>query len=380
MDFIEKEVASSPDLADKYGKLGELYSRKLWHQLTEKLLEMILEDGTIQGDKLVPLYEEFITKFEAKLNQLQFARIIVGITRKISDPDTRISLMEKILEKRARLGADAALLLEMETTLLRIQKGEVAEVRDTLEQGKETLDGLLAAETIVHASVYRAASEYHKAAGPPEEYYKNALMQLAYTPVDSKDMSSEEKAALAVNITLAALTGDGVYNFGEVLATPILSALEGTPESWLGDLLKAFHEGNVDAFAMCVGANQASFDAQPALASRKDFVRQKMSLLSLMNMVFERPSHDRNIRFQEIADRTKIPFDQVELLVMRAMSLGLIRGIMDGVEQVLSVSWVQPRVLDKPQLKHLCDRLGEWKENVHSTLTFVEDQTPELFN
>ena len=48
---------------------------------------------------------------------------------------------------------------------------------------------------------------------------------------------------LATDIALAALSGEGVYNFGEVLATPILGALEDTPNAWLGELLRVFAAG-----------------------------------------------------------------------------------------------------------------------------------------
>lgn len=54
---------------------------------------------------------------------------------------------------------------------------------------------------------------------------------------------------------------------------------------------------------------------------------------------------------------------------MRAMSLGLIKGIIDGVEEVVNVTWVQPRVLDKGQLNLLHDQLGAWTER-YCTLTF----------
>lgn len=51
--------------------------------------------------------------------------------------------------------------------------------------------------------------------------------------------------------------------------------------------------------------------AQPALVSRATFTKEKIALLCLMNMVFERPSQDRNIPFEEIATRTKLPVDEV---------------------------------------------------------------------
>lgn len=70
---------------------------------------------------------------------------------------------------------------------------------------------------------------------------------------------------------------------------------------------------------------------------------------------------------------------QVEWLVMRAMSLKLVKGMMDEVERVVHVSWVQPRVLEDSQLTRLAERLGEWRGRVDEAHMYVEDQTPELF-
>ena len=70
---------------------------------------------------------------------------------------------------------------------------------------------------------------------------------------------------------------------------------------------------------------------------------------------------------------------QVEWLVMRAMSLKLVKGVMDEVERVVHVSWVQPRVLEKAQLLRLAERLAFWRGRVDATHVYVEEQTPELF-
>mmetsp|Transcript_84195 Transcript_84195/g.239045 ORF Transcript_84195/g.239045 Transcript_84195/m.239045 type:complete len:275 (+) Transcript_84195:448-1272(+) len=82
-------------------------------------------------------------------------------------------------------------------------------------------------DTCVHSTYYHLATEFFKEAGPHESYYKHALMLLAYTPMDS--MSAEQATSLATDMSLAAISGDSVYNFGEVLATPIVGALVGTP-------------------------------------------------------------------------------------------------------------------------------------------------------
>lgn len=71
------------------------------------------------------------------------------------------------------------------------------------------------AETVVHSAYYRLSSEYYKTVGPPDSFYRSALMFLAYTPLEG--IPQEERYTLATDISLAALTGEGVFNFGEVV-------------------------------------------------------------------------------------------------------------------------------------------------------------------
>ena len=70
--------------------------------------------------------------------------------------------------------------------------------------------------------------------------------------------------------------------------------------------------------------------------------------------------------------------DQVEWVVMKALSLGLIKGSIDQISSTVSVSWVMPRVLSPDQVKALAGRLGEWGEKVKETADFMTDQTAEL--
>ncbi len=64
---------------------------------------------------------------------------------------------------------------------------------------------------------------------------------------------------------------------------------------------------------------------------------------------------------------------------MRAMSLGLIRGSIDEVDQVVHVTFIKPRVLSATQIAGLRDRTAAWADKVKSSLLFVEEHTRELF-
>ena len=103
-------------------------------------------------------------------------------------------------------------------------------------------------------------------------------------------------------------------------------------------------------------------------------------LMCLTETLFQRigPSGDRSISFDAIASASNLPVDQVELLVMRALSLKLIRGKIDQVDGTIAVEWVQPRVLQQPQIAKMTERLATWTGTVDSTLKFLEGETPEF--
>lgn len=117
-------------------------------------------------------------------------------------------------------------------------------------------------------------------------------------------------------MALSSVTGDDIYNFGEVLATPILSCLKGTCNEWLLHLVESMNGGDVVHFNSMIEAHKSQYFAQPALANRHDVVKQKIALLSILNVAFERPSHDRQIPFSVIASRACIAIDQVGIAMI----------------------------------------------------------------
>lgn len=60
--------------------------------------------------------------------------------------------------------------------------------------------------------------------------------------------------------------------------------------------------------------------AQPILQENFPFLRQKICLMALIEAVFKRPTSDRVLPFSVIASETRVPADEVEILVMKALS------------------------------------------------------------
>lgn len=388
MDHIEKAALAYPELAEKYTELGGFYERKLWHQLTGALSTFLHEEANRREDNFILLYSNFISKFEGKLNQLELAKLMGPVVASFPDAESKYKFIDDLLEKTVRLGSDATLLITLLRLNVKLQSratdgtpesrsAQMLELKKEMEAKKVEVDALSGvADTVIHATFFELAAEYYKDAGPPEEYYKHALMLLSYSSIDS--MNPEKAVKIAKDMSLAALSGDGLYNFGEVLATPIVAVLDNTPHAWLGEMLRIFNRGDITQFALLYDANKTAIEAEPAIFYRMDFIKEKLILLALMNFVFETPSEERTIPFPAVAAHCQITADQVEWVAMKAMSLGLIKGSMDEVDQTLTVDWVQPRVLDNSQMKHLADRLGGWAEKVKQTSHFIEDQTLEL--
>lgn len=67
------------------------------------------------------------------------------------------------------------------------------------------------------------------------------------------------------------------------------------------------------------------------LKSNKSTLDQKIRIMAFLELVFSLPKNDRNVSFQTISQHSKINIDEVELLVMRVMSLNLVKGKIDQV-------------------------------------------------
>ncbi|XP_042474532.1 26S proteasome non-ATPase regulatory subunit 13 homolog B-like [Zingiber officinale] len=380
LQYLESQRDAQPELAEWYSALADLYQRKLWHQLTAKLEQFVALAVVQAGDALIQLYNNFITDFETKINLLKLAHFAVVVSRQYSEKDAAINYLEGIIEKlhatRELRIEEPILYVKMQIAALNLEKGNQKECKKLIDEGKSTLDNMTDVDPSVHASYYWISSQYHKSQKEFAEFYKSALLYLAYTSVES--LSASFKLDLSFDLSLSALLGDNIYNFGELLAHPIINSLIGTKVEWLYHILQAFNSGNLIRYQELCKIHNAALTAQPALVENERKLLEKINILCLMEIIFSRPSEDRTIPLSIITERTKLSIEDAEYLLMKALSVHLIEGIVDQVEGTVYVSWVQPRVLGIPQIKSLHDRLDSWVGKVRTALSTVEAETPDL--
>ncbi|KFO93963.1 26S proteasome non-ATPase regulatory subunit 13, partial [Buceros rhinoceros silvestris] len=343
-----------------------------------------------QGDGLIKLYENFISEFEHSLGQRHVARVEEHLVGEIhpSHPNVALTFLEKTREK-VKSSDEAVILCKTAIGALKLNIGDLQVTKgftllqETIEEVEEMLNNLPGV-TSVHSRFYDLSSKYYQTIGNHASYYKDALRFLGC--IDVKDLPGNSSSApwnvpgsflpshyihlqrtareqvfsvlvwtcrvseqqeRAFTLGLAGLLGEGVYNFGELEKTKQTS-------SWCSILL------------------------QPDLAANEALLLQKIQLLCLMEMTFTRPANHRQLTFDEIAKSAKVTVNEVELLVMKALSVGLVKGSIDEVDKRVHMTWVQPRVLDLQQIKGMKDRLEFWCTDVRSMEMLVEHQAHDI--
>ena len=108
------------------------------------------------------------------------------------------------------------------------------------------------------------------------------------------------------------------------------------------------------------------------------YLDQKVRILSFLELIFSCGKDERCLSFEQIAQRCMVQTNEVEMLVMKAMSLDLVRGEIDEVDQTVKINWIMPRYLSMDHLQVLCTRLDEWETKMDTIIRVVEEDAEEM--
>lgn len=368
-EYLQSQQQSRPDHAQWFAAFEELYTKRLWHQLSTKIFEYIEQ---APGNKdLLGLHRSFVADFEMKMNPLLLVDFASKVVSQISNPDTCIEFIET-LKPKVKHNKMASVLCSIIIGEQQQMKNDVAAVERLLEELSSEIDDVDGV-TPVHARYYLLASDHYKKIGDHCKYYRNALRYLGCLSDSDESLKTPQPAQQerAFTMALAALLGEEIFNFGELLQHPIINCIEPS-KRWVIELLGAFNSGDLAKYE----ALKPEWSSQPDLVSHAIELRKKIALMCLMEMTFR--SHDGVLTFNDIACQARVELADVEMLVMRALSLGLVKGNIDQVSGQVHLWWVQPRVLNRAQIQSLRTRLDVLCKDVKAMEGLLESKAQEI--
>ena len=414
LSWLRKCLEEHPTSASLVSSATAYYERRLWHQLTQ-VLERLCGGGDESEEAAVlppallrSMYSVFVETFRENLNPLKLAQIAVVVAKRSygsggdddeeeegngamdmdcddskDDAKKKAPPAETFLQKvladlaedltrnptNAAVTHEASLYIRAHVAQCRLVSGDHAGCKQLIEECKEAVESTNEIDASVHASVHYVHSQLTKSRQDFQGFYRSALLYLSY--VDDASLSIDVRRALAVDLSLAALLGKDIYNFGELLQHSVASSLDGTDYEWLHGVIKAFHAGDLAQYDALLATHGASFDAQPGLRDRRTELREKIQILSVMQLIFSLPSDDRTIAMAEIGRRTGRDTDGVKRLTMRALSVHLVEGSLDSVAGEVTITWVQPRVLTRPEVVNLSEKIDVWIDKVNAIKELV---------
>ena len=347
-------------------------------------MEQFVKSNELSSELAMEFYRRFLKEFELNLNLLRLAQIIVHISNKLQQNDSSEQAIQFLRELYARIepkkNSEALVTLLIQIALCQLKMKDAVACKKTLDQSREMIErcGGGYVDNVVNATYYHALAQYYHETSEPNDFYKSALLYLAYTPIETIEQVKQQHVAYELGI--AALLGDQIYNFGELLGHPVIDSLRGSQAEWLVQLLFSFNRGSIPDFQRVSQTYATQIAACPVLQQRSAFLTEKMQLMAVMELVFSRPANNRTIPFVDVQQVTGLSsLDLVEPLLLKALAYDLIRGKIDGVAQTISVTWAQPRVLDRGQIGHLRSKVASWLQKVDQTLAYLEEQGSDEF-
>jgi len=431
LTYIEQLIVEFPDSADDLRKCKDVYQKKLWHQLTDSLEHVILTSKC--KIDFIRFEAKFIRDFRKYMNTLRYGSLVIQIAQrsyqqKIINEIQGIAFLEQALtlieddEKKSKEqqhfddkkidNTQTKLLIKTQVALFELNRTVEASDDDKKDEKKtgdeeyneeedeyantpfkiakkkldeievEMEESVRACPPLIYSRYHYVCSKLWQSQSEKNElpsdiswtamFYKHAMSYLGYTALNQVDNITQ----WANDIALAALVAPDFYNFGELSLHPIMKSLEGTENEWVLEIVKAYIEADMNAYNVVMDKYSEKIKSNHVLNTAKpgDILIQKIRLLALVRLAFKKESFERIISFKQIQEYTKCEENNVEYLIIKAMSLNLIKGVCDEIDQTVNVTWVKPAILDNKQIGALQEKVELWIKKIEQTQKEINPQ------
>lgn len=177
---------------------------------------------------------------------------------------------------------------------------------------------------------------------------------------------------------LSSLVGERMFNTSEFVEKDFFKVMSNSKYDWIYKLILSFNSAKVDQFEEMLKIYHDNINGEEILLNNYNLIKVKIRIAALMDLIFQKNKNERILNFKEIAQVCCCSMNDIEILLIKAMSLGLIKGHIDEVENKFIVNWIQPKYLDNEKITILHDRIGNWIQKSEKVLVYFQDITGPL--
>lgn len=366
---------------EKYPQYNQLFediesnlTQRLWHQLSDNLIFLAEKPELKNGTDLLELYSGLIVFIETAFNPM---KLLMLIQRMLSNYQGKmgeaISFIENI-EAKISFKGEEILYSKIIKGFCYLQLNRLYDLEDLLSNLKKEFDQKSEIDSIVYSNFYKLSTYFYDKKANYDEFYLNAFQYLAY----EKNIEKDEKLALCFNMCIASLIGEKMFDFAELIEKDFFKMMIGTQYDWIYNLILSFNSAKVDQFISMLDTYADQINNNSVLKNHVDFLKKKIRIAALLDLVFQKNKNERTLTFNEICDTCLIEVEKIEYILIKSLSLQLIKGYIDQVEKKIVINWIQPKYLDKDKLSVLHGRFDNWIGRAHMMLNQFENSAAPL--
>lgn len=192
---------------------------------------------------------------------------------------------------------------------------------------------------------------------------RELIIRFLQTFEKDESLGAYEETVKKLLINLMKRSNNEATEFDELLNCTVLSTLKGTPEH---ELLEIFANGTCQEFQEFTKKHDTLFSDN---GINLDSALNSISLATFSRLC----ASSKLVTYSEAAKALNVPEDEVEFLVVEAVTKGLVDVRLNQPEKTITVSYARQRHYTINEWKQLGQRVDDFKANILELVTVLEE-------
>jgi 26S proteasome regulatory subunit N9 len=361
-----------PVLKSLFDEIDSNLNQHLWYQLSENIIILSQNPELQQGKDLIEFYNGVVFFIEPTLNPMKYLQYVQNMLHNYKDNMSEaLTFMENIENKHKDFKGEEKIFVKIIKGFCYLDLNKMFELEEIVKSTEVDFSGKFEIEPSLYAQYYKLSTLFYEKKKDYDNFYSNAFQYLAY----ETKISDEEKLDLCYKMCSAMLIGEKLYNFEELIEKDFFKLMKGSKYDWISNLILSFNSAKVDQFLSMVDQNKKNIEENEILKGKSDLLPIKIRIAALLELIFQKNKSERVIGFDEICKVCMTEEDKIEYISMKALSHGLIKGLIDQAERKLYVTWAQPKYLGKEKLGVMKDRINAWIDKAQKVLGDLQENS-----